>query len=299
MKNLVVGIGEALWDILPDGKKIGGAPANFAYHISQFGLEGVAVSAIGHDALGQEISKALTSKGLRLYLEVVDYSTGTVLVELDEKGVPKYDIRRNAAWDKIPFTSKLRQLAQNTKAVCFGSLAQRDKTTRATISSFIDEMPKDDDSLIVFDANLRQDFYSKEILCNSIDRCNILKINDDELDVIKHLLDYSDSDTEQASLRILESFNLKSLILTCGVDGSYVFTHDLVSFLPTPKVKVADTVGAGDSFTAAYVASILKGATVAEAHQRAVETSAYVCTQHGAMPVLPAKIVDFSYSHEE
>ena len=287
MNEIVVGMGEALWDVLPEGKKIGGAPANFAYHVSQFGLPSCVVSAIGDDALGKEIIENFTSKGLDQLIAEVPYPTGTVQVEIDQTGIPLYDIKENVAWDNIPYTEHLDALAKRTKAVCFGSLAQRNVVSRETINHFLDTMPKDDDSLIVFDVNLRQGFYNKEILCKSMQNCNILKINDEELITVSRMFGYPGIDLQDKCWILLGKYNLKMLILTCGINGSYVFTPGNVSFQPTPKVEVADTVGASDSFTAAFIASILKGKSVTEAHTIAVKTSAFVCTQKGAMPILP------------
>ncbi|MDE6115530.1 MAG: carbohydrate kinase [Muribaculum sp.] len=292
MNDIVVGMGEALWDVLPEGKKIGGAPANFAYHVSQFGLPSCVVSAVGSDALGKEIVDNFTSKGLNQLIAEVPYPTGTVQVEIDPAGVPQYDIKENVAWDNIPYTAHLESLAERTKAVCFGSLAQRNIVSRTTINRFLDAMPQNDDSLVVFDVNLRQGFYDKEILCNSMERCNILKINDEELVTVSRMFGYPGIDLQDKCWILLGKYNLKMLILTCGINGSYVFTPGNVSFQPTPEVEVADTVGAGDSFTAAFIASILKGKSVTEAHVRAVRTSAYVCTKQGAMPVLPPELTD-------
>lgn len=292
MNNVVVGMGEALWDVLPEGKKIGGAPANFAYHVSQFGLTSCVVSAVGPDALGKEIQENLTSKGLNHLIAEVPYPTGTVQVEIDQAGVPQYEIKENVAWDNIPYTSQLESLAKRTQAVCFGSLAQRNVVSRETINRFLDAMPQTEDSLVVFDVNLRQGFYNKEILCNSMKRCNILKINDEELVTVSRMFGYPGIDIQDKCWILMGKYNLKMLILTCGINGSYVFTPGNVSFQPTPKVDVADTVGAGDSFTAAFIASILKGKSVAEAHSIAVRTSAFVCTKDGAMPVLPSDLTD-------
>ncbi len=285
-------MGEALWDVLPEGKKIGGAPANFAYHVSQFGLTSCVVSAVGPDALGKEIQENLTSKGLNHLIAEVPYPTGTVQVEIDQAGVPQYEIKENVAWDNIPYTSQLESLAKRTQAVCFGSLAQRNVVSRETIDRFLDAMPQTEDSLVVFDVNLRQGFYNKEILCNSMKRCNILKINDEELVAVSRMFGFPGIDLQDKCWILLGKYNLKMLILTCGINGSYVFTPGNVSFQPTPKVDVADTVGAGDSFTAAFIASILKGKSVAEAHSIAVRTSAFVCTKDGAMPVLPSDLTD-------
>lgn len=287
MKDTVVGMGEALWDLLPEGKKIGGAPANFAYHVSQFGLPSCVVSAVGSDPLGQEIIENFTSKGLTHLIEEVPYPTGTVQVEIDQAGIPQYEIKENVAWDNIPYTARLEALAQRTRAVCFGSLAQRNVVSRQTINRFLDAMNHDDETLVVFDVNLRQGFYNNEILCESMQRCNILKINDEELVTVSRMFGYPGIDLQDKCWILLGKYNLKMLILTCGINGSYVFTPGSVSFLPTPQVEVADTVGAGDSFTAAFISSILRGRSVAEAHAAAVSTSAFVCTRNGAMPLLP------------
>ena len=290
MNNIIVGMGEALWDVLPEGKKIGGAPANFAYHVSQFGLNSCVVSAVGEDKLGKEILDNFDEKQLTYQIEQVPYPTGTVQVELDEAGVPCYDIKEGVAWDNIPFTPELEDLARRTRAVCFGSLAQRSIVSRETINRFLDTMPEGEDQWKIFDINLRQGFYTKEILCVSMRKCNILKINDEELITLSRMFGWPGIDLEDKCWILLAKFNLRMLILTCGVNGSYVFTPGEISFVEPPKVEVADTVGAGDSFTAAFVAAILKGKSVADAHHLAVKVSAYVCTCNGAMPKLPEEL---------
>ena len=288
--KLIVGIGEALWDVLPEGNKLGGAPANFAYHVSQFGLDSCVVSAIGEDRLGEEIIEQLNERDVKRHIDTVPYPTGTVQVELDQDGVPQYDIKENVAWDNIPYTAALEAIAERTRAVCFGSLAQRSIVSRTTINRFLDAIPASNDPLIVFDINLRQGFYTKETLCKSMEQCNILKINDEELVTVSRLFGYPGIDLQDKCWILLGKYNLKMLILTCGINGSYVFTPGNVSFQPTPVVEVADTVGAGDSFTAAFIASILKGKSIAAAHATAVNVSAYVCTQNGAMPILPPEL---------
>ena len=292
MNDLVVGMGEALWDVLPEGKKIGGAPANFAYHVSQFGLPSCVVSAVGDDDLGREIIENFTAKGLKQLIADVPYPTGTVQVEIDQSGVPQYEIKENVAWDNIPYTERLESLAERTTAVCFGSLAQRNVVSRNTINRFLDVVSRNEENLIVFDVNLRQGFYNKEILCNSMKRCNILKINDEELVTVSRMFGYPGIDLQDKCWILLGKYNLKMLILTCGINGSYVFTPGVVSFQETPKVEVADTVGAGDSFTAAFISSVLKGKSVSEAHSLAVRTSAFVCTEKGAMPTLPTQFTE-------
>ena len=290
-KRYVVGLGEVLWDVLPEGKKLGGAPANFAYHAGQFlGMDNtIAVSALGEDKLGDETIEALKEHGLNDLLPRVPYPTGTVLVQLDEQGIPTYDIKENVAWDNIPFDDDIAEIARNCRAVCFGSLAQRNVVSRETIQKFLDATPAD--CLKIFDINLRQQFYTQEILRKSFQRCNILKINDEELVLIGRMFGYPGLDIENKCWLILGKYNLDMLVLTCGTNGSYVFTPGHVSFQETPKVKVADTVGAGDSFTGSFVGSIFNGKSVPEAHRTAVQVSAYVCTQNGAMPTYPEELL--------
>ncbi|MFI3280274.1 MAG: carbohydrate kinase [Rikenellaceae bacterium] len=288
--KFIVGLGELLWDVLPDGKKIGGAPGNFAYHSSQFGFNSAVVSAIGDDKLGDEIISTLSQKGLGGIIERVAYPTGMVQVTLDANGVPIYDIKENVAWDNIPYTQELENLAQQTMAVTFGSLAQRNVVSRNTINRFLDAMGDGDDRYKIFDINLRQGFYTRETICNSMERCNILKINDEELVAISRMFGYPGIDLQDKCWILLSKYKLKLLILTCGVNGSYVFTPGNVSFVETPKVEVADTVGAGDSFTATFISSLLRGDSIVDAHRRAVRVSAFVCTQHGAMPIIPENL---------
>ena len=220
----------------------------------------------------------------------VDYQTGTVQVELDSEGIPTYDIKEGVAWDNIPFTPEVEEAAKNCRAVCFGSLAQRSSVSRQTIQKFLEATPKD--CLKIFDINLRQNFYTKEIITNSLQHANILKINDEELVLIGRLFGYPGLDIENKCWLLLGKYHLDMLVLTCGVNGSYVFAPNLKSFQETPAVEVADTVGAGDSFTGAFTSAILAGMPITDAHKLAVEVSAYVCTQNGAMPKLPKELLD-------
>ena len=287
MKRYIVGLGEALWDVLPDGKKLGGAPANFAYHAAQFGLDTIAIS-LGEDKLAEETIDALKEHNLNYLMPRVPYPTGTVQVTLTGDGIPTYDIKENVAWDNIPLTDEMLEVAKNARAVCFGSLAQRNVVSRENIHKFLDATP--DDCVKIFDINLRQQFYTKEVIKESLKRCNILKINDEELVLIGRMFGYPGLDIENKCWLILGKYNLDMLVLTCGTNGSYVFTPGQMSFQETPKVEVADTVGAGDSFTGSFVGSILNGKPVPEAHKTAVQVSAFVCTQNGAMPVVPDRL---------
>ena len=290
MNKVIAGLGEALWDCLPDGSKLGGAPANFAYHASQFGNEAYAISAIGNDALGDQTLKEFDEKHLKYVMPRIDYPTGTVQVELDEEGIPTYDIKQNVAWDNIPFTPEIENVAKHCGCVCFGSLAQRNKISRDTIHRFLDTTPMS--CLKIFDINLRQNFYTKEIIQESLKACDILKINDEELVTIGRLFGYPGLDIENKCYLILGKHNLKMLVLTCGTNGSYVFAPGVKSYQPTPKVEVDDTVGAGDSFTGSFASAILAGMPIKDAHKLAVEVSAFVCTQPGAMPKLPESLLN-------
>jgi fructokinase len=290
MKRYIVGLGEALWDVLPEGKKLGGAPANFAYHAGQFGLDTIAISALGEDALAEETIEALKEHGLNYLMPRVPYPTGTVQVTLAEGGIPTYEIKEGVAWDNIPYTDEMAEIAMNARAVCFGSLAQPIKVSRENIRKILADTPAD--CLKICDINLRQQFYSKEVLEDSFQLCNILKINDEELVVVNRMFGYDGLDMRQTCEKMVQDYGLKMLVLTCGTNGSYVFTDDgLTSFQDTPKVEVADTVGAGDSFTGSFCACILNGKPVQEAHKTAVQISAFVCTQNGAMPTIPKEFI--------
>ena len=287
-KPLVIGMGEALWDVLPEGRKIGGAPANFAFHAGQAGMDARVVSAVGRDALGDETLLTLQQKGLNTdAVARVDFPTGVVQVTLSEGGIPQYDICEGVAWDNIPFTPALYELARNAQAVCWGSLAQRSEVSRNCIYRFLDAMPSEQGRLKVFDINLRQHFYSIDVIEASCQRANVLKINEEELVIVSELLRLGTPLVEQQCRLLMERFSLDMLVLTCGSNGSYIFTPVETSFRVTPLVQVADTVGAGDSFTATLVADLLKGAPVGVAHEHAVQLAAYVCTQQGAMAEWP------------
>ncbi len=294
----VIGIGEALFDLLKSGRKLGGAPANFAYHVSQFGLNGYAISAIGDDALGREIVDKFNGmhekySTFNFLLSTVEQPTGTVEVKGEEK--PEYEIFSGVAWDNIPLTNEMLEIAHRAQAVCFGSLAQRSEKSRKTILAFIDATPQD--ALRVFDINLRQHWYTAEVIKESLERANVLKINDEELDIVaemllgesvapdKHIVADQER-TERICRELIRRYELDILILTCGEVGSYVFTGSEMSYIKTPKVVVADTIGAGDSFTATFVAQLLLGKSIRAAHEKAVAVSAFVCTQKGAMPVI-------------
>lgn len=279
-KPLVVGIGELLWDVLPTGKKAGGAPINFVYHATQLGAEGYAISAVGKDELGEEIVQELDNNHIAHCIESVDYPTGTVEVTL-EKGIPTYNIIENVAWDHIPVSSKAIEIVKEAKAICFGTLAQRNMDSQKALTELLSYAPED--ALRFFDINIRQNYYSKELILDLLEKANILKINDEELEMLRPMMGL-EGDYEVCCKALLEKYGLKYVILTAGSKFSAIYSTDENSVIGTPKVAVADTVGAGDSFSGAFVYSILAGKSLKEAHRKAVNTAAFVCSKEGAWP---------------
>lgn len=279
-KKVIVGIGELLWDMLPSGKAIGGAPANFAYHAGRLGEEGWVVSAVGDDALGHEILDVLDEKRLHNLVAMVDKPTGTVQVSLDAAGVPTYTIVEDVAWDHIPFTPKMRDLASRADAVCFGSLVQR-SGSRASVLKFLEAVPAS--ALKIFDINLRQHFYTPEILRKSLEIADVLKINDEEIVTLSEMFGLG-SDPREACLKLIRQYSLRFVLLTKGAQGSEVISPDEVIPQGVGKVDVVDTVGAGDAFTAAFTVAYLRGDSLADAQKLAGEVTAYVCSHKGAMP---------------
>lgn len=282
--GVIIGIGEVLFDLLPEGKQLGGAPANFAYHATCLGGNGVAVSAVGCDALGDEVVEILTAKGVNHHIARVDAPTGTVRVTLDERGIPCYEICEGVAWDKLQLSDEVLSLASRCDAICFGTLAQRTETSRKAIYSLIEAIPAEREALIIYDINLRQHYYSKEFIETSLHYCNILKINDEEFATVATMLKLATDNFEVGALKLIERYGLRMVIVTCGENGSIIVTENEVSQLDTPKVKVVDTVGAGDSFTAALCIALLQGKPLCEVHRKAVEVAAFVCRNAGAMP---------------
>ena len=279
-KPVVAGIGELLWDVFPTGKRAGGAPANFVYHAAQFGAQGYAISAVGDDALGRELLKELDDNRIAYLCEKVPYPTGTVQVTLNN-GQPSYEIVENVAWDHIPLTDQAVQVLSRADAVCFGSLALRHADSRKTILTLLDHVPQT--ALRFFDVNLRQHYYSKELIEQLLGKANIFKINDDELPVVAELFGLCGGEHEQCRA-LLEKYHLHYVVLTAGEKYSTIYGRTELSRMDTPRVKVADTVGAGDSFSGAFVAGLLAGKTLRAAHEQAVKTAAFVCTKTGAWP---------------
>ena len=280
-RPVVVGIGELLWDLLPTGKTAGGAPINFVYHASRLGAEGYAVSAIGDDEDGVEILKELDKNSIQYLIEKVPYPTGTVKVKLKEDGIPEYTITERVAWDHMSPTSDAVDLAERADAICFGALAQRSTQSRETIQAILSFAP--DTAYRLFDINLRQHYYNKGLIEESLYLSNVLKMNSDEMNRLKELFGLNGTEDEIAAW-FMEKYNLKMVVLTAGASYSTVYTPDEVSTLPIPEVEVVDTVGAGDAFSAALIMSLLNGGTLKEAHRYAVKIAAFVCSGKGAWP---------------
>jgi fructokinase len=285
-KFVVVGLGEVLWDVFPDGRRLGGAPANFAYHAHALGAEGIVVSAVGKDRDGEDIFNTLTELGIETaYLDKVkEYPTGTVTVTLSRGGQADYTIHSPVAWDYIHWSESLAVLAIKCDAVCFGSLAQRNLVSRETIRQFLETTSHN--CIRVFDVNIRQDYATEEIIRQSLKHATILKLNDEELPVILKMLNIRETDESKIIQMLISRYALTCVMLTKGAVGSVLYTKDEASFCKSQDVSVVDTVGAGDSFTAAAVMGLLEGKTLKALHRRASKVADYVCTQHGATPLL-------------
>lgn len=269
---------------------MGGAPINFACHCGQLGARALPISCIGQDALGTEILKAIATLGMDARHISIDPArpTGTVEVSLTD-GKPSYVICENVAWDHIPVFDGINELAANTDAVCFGSLGQRSAASRATVQSFLKSMHKD--ALKIFDINLRQHFHSDEIIFQSLELCNVLKLSDEELPTLARQFNLCGSIDEQLGA-LLQQFNVKLIAYTRGGDGSLLVSSDEMSDHPGNPGTVASTVGAGDSFTATLCIGLLKGMTLNDINHWANQVATYVVSQTGATPKLPKELIN-------
>jgi fructokinase len=280
----VVGLGELLWDVFPKGKELGGAPANFAYMTSLLGDQAIVASRVGSDALGRTAGRRLERIGLRSkHLQIdTQHPTGTVKVEVDPAGQPSFEIAESVAWDFFEFTPEWQRLAAQTDAVCFGSLAQRSPQSRATIRSFLKEVGRG--TTRVFDVNFRQAFYSAETVAESMKLADIVKLNQNELQVAVKLLGHVFQDEERAARWLRETYNLQLVCVTRGIKGSLLVSGSETSQHPGVRVVVADTVGSGDAFTAALVYHYLRRASLATLNEAANRMGAWVASQTGATP---------------
>lgn len=295
-KFQIAGIGEVLWDVFGDNKMFGGAPANCVCHCNTLGAEVYVISCMGNDKPGQQGLDFLANHGVNISGIAISeaFETGIVNVELDAEGKPEYEIRENVAWDHISFTKEMEEIAGKMDAVCFGSLSQRNITSKKSIEKFLDATSPE--CLRMFDMNIRQDYYTDAVILSSLKRANALKINDEELPLLATLLEITGSEEEQL-ISILKKCNLKLAILTCGAKGALLVTKNEVSFEVAPKPEIiASTVGAGDSFTAAAIMGYLQNKKLSEINKHANAVASYVCTQTGAVPMLPEKLIKGVFS---
>lgn len=285
-----IGIGEVLWDMLPEGKQLGGAPTNFAVHIRQLAttkIDSHIISCIGDDAFGQEIRTHLQHQKINCeFLSIEpDHPTGRVDIALNKTGSPTYTINQPVAWDFIPDTAI--ELARQSSVVCFGSLAQRNVVSRTSIHRFLDNTP--DDCLRVFDINLRQHYYNRNVIEASLQQANILKINTEELKIVAELLQLKGNE-QQLLQSICTRFKLRLGILTRGSKGSLLIGSKSMHLHPGKAVQVIDTVGAGDAFTAAVAIGLLKQFDLDYINDCANRVAAFVCSHKGATPTLNQKL---------
>ena len=290
-KPIVLSLGELLWDMLPSGKRAGGAPVNFAYHAMMNGADGYSVSAVGEDELGDELLAETAKAGIHAVIQRNAWPTSTVEVEL-RNGIPEYTIIKNVAWDHILYTKQLIEVVEQADAVCYGTLALRSPESHATITELLKHTKPG--AMKFFDINLRGDHYSKELIEELLKEATVFKINDEELLLLRDMFDIRGTSGEDASRWFLEQYKLDYVILTAGSAYSTIISKNgEISTVDTPHVEVVDTVGAGDSFSGTFTARILLGDTLTEAHRKAVNTAAYVCTANGAWPEYPAHMTDY------
>jgi fructokinase len=283
-QHIVVGLGELLWDLFPSGKQLGGAPANFAYITNLLGDTGIPASRVGGDSLGDEVFQHLAQLGLNSDFVQRDpvHPTGTVNVAVDNGGQPRFEIAEGVGWDFLEWTPKWQKLAKDIDAVCFGSLGQRAPESRATILNFLRATRSD--AVRVFDVNLRQHFYSLEIIAESMALATIVKLNHEELPRLMKLFGLEHHDEQDSARRLLATHNLKLICITRGNNGSLLLSREECNEHPGFKVKVADTVGAGDAFTASLTHGYLRQTPLAEINETANRVGAWVTSQPGATP---------------
>jgi fructokinase len=295
-KPIVLSLGELLWDMLPTGKRAGGAPVNFAYHAGMNGTESHSISAVGQDPLGDELVSAIQESGVDSIIQRNAWPTSTVEVSL-KNGIPEYDIVEGVAWDHLLYTRELIDMVSQADAICYGTLAMRSCETRETIIELLKHAKPS--AMKFFDVNIRGDYYSKELIEQLLNHATIFKINDVELLMLRDMFNIGGTSDEQACDWFMENYNLDYVILTGGSTFSTIVARDGEhSTLNTPNVNVVDTVGAGDAFSGTFAAKILGGSPLSEAHRAAVNTAAFVCTQHGALPSYPAEMPDYLASAE-
>ena len=290
-KPMVLSIGEILWDVLPTGKRAGGAPVNFSYHAAKNGAEGYAISAVGRDDLGRELEEAVHQAGVDAVLQHNDHPTSTVEVQLTE-GIPQYVFKPDVAWDHLEYTDDLAGLASKADAVCYGTLGMRSSGSRETCLQVLRHTKSQ--AMRFFDINLRGTFYSKDLIQELLDMATVFKLNDEELVTLRDMFHVPGATDDELCRWFMDQWHLDTIVLTAGSDYSTIYLADgQSSHLPTPEITVADTVGAGDAFSGTFAINRLLGASLTQAHRAAVNTAAFVCTQQGAWPEYPEHIPDY------
>ena len=290
-KPMVLSIGEILWDVLPTGKRAGGAPVNFSYHAAKNGAEGYAISAVGRDDLGRELEEAVHQAGVDAVLQHNDHPTSTVEVQLTE-GIPQYVFKPDVAWDHLEYTDNLAGLASKADAVCYGTLSMRNSKSRETCLQVLRHTKSH--AMRFFDINLRGTFYSKDLIQELLDMATVFKLNDEELVTLRDMFHVPGATDDELCRWFMDQWHLDTIVLTAGSDYSTIYLADgQSSHLPTPEITVADTVGAGDAFSGTFAINRLLGASLTQAHRAAVNTAAFVCTQQGAWPEYPEHIPDY------
>ncbi|WP_296156275.1 carbohydrate kinase [uncultured Gardnerella sp.] len=290
-KPIVISLGELLWDLLPQGKRVGGAPANFAYHAQANGAESYVISAVGEDDLGNELIGEVKKAGIKNIIQKNAWPTSTVNVAL-RNGIPEYTIVRNVAWDHIVYTNELVELVSKADAICFGTLGLRSQETHDTVLELLKHAKPE--AMKFFDINIRSDHYSKDLIEALLKEATVFKLNDSELLLLRDMFNIRETSDNEACKWFQTRYGLDYVILTGGSTFSTITTKTGEnSTFPTPHVDVNDTVGAGDSFSGTFTARILLGDSVEQAHRNAINTAAYVCTQAGAWPKYPENITDY------
>lgn len=284
-ERLVVGLGELIWDLFPEGRRLGGAPSNFAY-VSRLLGDGAAVaSRVGHDALGGEALERLERAGLSTeYLQRDGaHPTGTVGVRIGAGGEPQFNVNENSAWDYLEWTPGWEELAARAAVVCFGTLGQRRPEARATITRFLEAT--DADALRLFDVNLRHSFFTPEMLARSLAQTTVVKLNAEELSAAGSMLNLGAAGELETARRLLELFDLRLVAVTRGAAGSLLVSRDEADEHPGHRAaRVADTIGCGDAFAAALAHCLRRGAPLALANEIANRVGAWLATQEGATP---------------
>ena len=278
--------------MLPLGKQAGGAPFNFTFHSYQLGWPAVMVSRVGKDELGRDLVEKCKELGLNpeFLQEDLIHPTGTVGVELDSQGQAEYEIKEDVAWDHLEWNDGLKNLAGNCAAVCFGTLCQRHSVTRNTLKNFLERCPKK--TIKVFDINLRQNFYNREILEESLYKATWAKVNEQELETLTDLLGLKGDDLKESLEILRRRYNLELAALTLGENGCLVNTKNERIYLQGHKIEVADTIGAGDSFTAGLLVGLLKKKPLRRAITIANDLAAQVASKTGGTP-----LIDFNQNH--